>query len=518
MATFLFSFFLFLATSVRFTFAAFPPEQVHIAYYGTPDQMSFTWLTWDYPVVTHSIVRIGLQPFTSQLSTNVSGNAHLFTDCGSAHLNRTIHVANVSSLSPSTTYYYQVGDPYYGWSSIYPFTTLPDATTLSHHLPIKYVIYGDLGDVNAQTLTSFTEYALSSPSNVDMILHLGDFAYDFLDQNGNTGDAFMRDISTVAASVPYMTCPGNHERGYNFSHYSQRFRGQPPNLEYPTVWTLSGPTPNNWFFSWNSGLTHFAAIDTEIYFDFPALISIQWNWLKADLIAANKNRTAAPWIVVFGHKALYCSSYVDLNHVGCSAGAELVRWGPKASNGSYVYGMEELFYEYGVDFYMCGHQHNYERMYDIYQSKTTQTTNNMASTTYIVTGSAGNKEHHSGFAPVQPQWSAFRTTAYSYTMWDVYNATHVHLRQYVADNTLPAEKQGVCDDVWYIQEKHGSFRETYGAKDLSSHVYGMKKSITWDAYGDKNELYQPNNRTTYLVPYVSDHTDYTNAKHVYLNN
>ena len=42
--------------------------------------------------------------------------------------------------------------------------------------------------------------------------------------------------------------------------------------------------------------------------------------------------------------------------------------------GTYMYGLEEVFYKYGVDFYICGHEHNYERMYDIYLNQTTQTT------------------------------------------------------------------------------------------------------------------------------------------------
>lgn len=32
-----------------------------------------------------------------------------------------------------------------------------------------------------------------------------------LQDNALVGDAFMRKIEAVAAFVPYMTCPGNHE-------------------------------------------------------------------------------------------------------------------------------------------------------------------------------------------------------------------------------------------------------------------------------------------------------------------
>ena len=80
----------------------------------------------------------------------------------------------------------------------------------------------------------------------DMILHVGDFAYDMdtvssklsklhkkslyqydvqffrklsmllfpsdcFKDNARVGDEFMRQIQSIAAYTPYMTCPGNHE-------------------------------------------------------------------------------------------------------------------------------------------------------------------------------------------------------------------------------------------------------------------------------------------------------------------
>ena len=79
----------------------------------------------------------------------------------------------------------------------------------------------------------------------DMILHVGDFAYDMdtvsdfmkklkykeyilelyvlttfptiyysfihYQDNAHVGDEFMRQIESIAAYTPYMTCPGNHE-------------------------------------------------------------------------------------------------------------------------------------------------------------------------------------------------------------------------------------------------------------------------------------------------------------------
>jgi hypothetical protein len=47
--------------------------------------------------------------------------------------------------------------------------------------------------------------------NFDAVLHVGDFAYDMVMDDGRVGDAFMNQIQSIAAYLPYMTAVGNHE-------------------------------------------------------------------------------------------------------------------------------------------------------------------------------------------------------------------------------------------------------------------------------------------------------------------
>lgn len=65
--------------------------------------------------------------------------------------------------------------------------------------------------------------------------------------NARVADAFMNQIQSIAAYVPYMTCAGNHEWQYNFSNYVNRF-------SMPGADGKSMGGDNNHFFSVNIGL------------------------------------------------------------------------------------------------------------------------------------------------------------------------------------------------------------------------------------------------------------------------
>lgn len=101
-----------------------------------------------------------------------------------------------------------------GWSSAFYFTTAPDD---SAPWAPQIVIFGDMGNENAQSLTRLQEE--TQRGLYDTAIHVGDFAYDMHDNNARVGDEFMKQIQEVAAYLPYMTVPGNHEEKYNFSNY-----------------------------------------------------------------------------------------------------------------------------------------------------------------------------------------------------------------------------------------------------------------------------------------------------------
>ncbi|XP_047740593.1 acid phosphatase type 7 [Hyalella azteca] len=237
----------------------------------------------------------------------------------------------------------------------------------------------------------------------DAVLHVGDMAYDMISDNGSMGDAFMEQIEPVAAYLPYMTCPGNHESAYNFSQYRNRF--SMPNYE----------DTESIFYSFDMGPVHFVSISTEVYYyGLLREISRQYTWLIQDLEAANtaEARAERPWIILYGHRPMYCSTNDkdDCTHVNCRTrvGLPFTNW-------------------------------------------TTALCENRGPV-HVTTGSAGCKEDLDGFQLEQPAWSAVRVKDYGYTRLTVHNHTHLYWEQ-VSD-----DQAGVLtDSVWLVRDSHEPF-------------------------------------------------------------
>jgi hypothetical protein len=282
------------------------------------------------------------------------------------------------------------------------------------------------------------------------MLHVGDFGYDLDSDNGKTGDQFMRNIEQLAAYVPYMVSHGNHEDGVrSLAHFVERFRSQPSNAEPPTFTTHNGPTTNTMYFSWDYGLMHYVSISTELWFgvkDPHVNLATMLEWLKMDLEEANKNRGVAPWVVVEGHRSVYCSCDKD-----CDNPARVVRKS-----------LEPLLFKYGVDLFINGHEHNYERSYPLYKDKSDRSNIDPKAPIYIVSGAAGSREMHEPFDRPQPSWSAFRSNTFGYSVATIHNATHLHWQQVQTDPTALNSSYGaIIDDAWIVQHSHGPFDEAH---------------------------------------------------------
>lgn len=419
------------AAEVESDIVWYRPEQIHISYGQNTSDFVITWSTFNY--TEDSIVEYGI----GGLILQKTGESELFVDGGSEHHSQFIHKVTLNNLTPNSRYVYHCGS-HSGWSNIFWFQTPPEPENWQPYL----AIYGDMGNENAQSLARLQQE--TQRGMYDAILHVGDFAYDMNSENGKVGDEFMRQIESVAAYVPYMTCPGNHEESYNFSNYRQRFNM--PNFDFPA-------------YSFNMGPLHIISISTEVYYflnyGLKPLV-LQYEWIENDLATANlpENREKQPWIIVMGHRPMYCS---NTDNDDCTKNETLTRVGLPFFK---FFGLEKLFYDYGVDIEIWAHEHSYERLWPIFDHKIhngsyNEPYKNPKAPVHFTTGSAGCKEGTDKFVEPRPEWSAFTSSDYGYTRMKVFNSTHIYFEQ-VSDDKAGA----IVDSFWVIKERHGFYENS----------------------------------------------------------
>ncbi|UYV74646.1 ACP7 [Cordylochernes scorpioides] len=156
----------------------------------------------------------------------------------------------------------------------------------------------------------------------------------------------------------------------------------------------------------------------------------QYEFIVKDLEEANKpeNRRERPWILALTHRAMYCSTNDtdDCRYVTNRARVGHPKWG---------YGLEPVLQHYGVDLHYAGHEHTYERLYPVYNYKVYNGSNdapytNARAPIHVISGNPGNIEYPDKFVPDKPEWSAYRSSDYGFTVMTVHNTTHVHLQQH----------------------------------------------------------------------------------------
>ncbi|MBW4642906.1 MAG: metallophosphoesterase [Goleter apudmare HA4340-LM2] len=161
--------------------------------------------------------------------------------------------------------------------------------------------------------------------------------------------------------VKFQACLGNHDI---------RTANGDPQVRY-AGFNMQGRR----YYTFNSGSVQFFALDTNGNADWKN----QLLWLEKEL-----SNSKAAWKVVFGHHPIYAS-------------------GVYGSNPNFIKTFTPLFKKYGVQLYINGHEHHYER---------TRTING---TTYLICGAgAGNR-------PVgKNEWTEYSTSNLSFATYEVY--------------------------------------------------------------------------------------------------
>ncbi|MGJ5676506.1 MAG: metallophosphoesterase family protein [Nostochopsis sp.] len=129
------------------------------------------------------------------------------------------------------------------------------------------------------------------------------------------------------------------------------------------------------YYTFRRGQVQFFALDTNSNADWIN----QLNWLEKEL-----SRSNASWKVVFGHHPIYAS-------------------GVYGSNPDFIKTFTPLFQKYGVQLYINGHEHHYER------------TRAINGTTYLICGGGA------GTRPVgKNKWTEYSAEKLSFAAYEVF--------------------------------------------------------------------------------------------------
>uniref|UniRef100_A0A6C0BV91 Calcineurin-like phosphoesterase domain-containing protein n=1 Tax=viral metagenome TaxID=1070528 RepID=A0A6C0BV91_9ZZZZ len=299
---------------------------------------------------------------------------------------KTMYSAPMYNLAPQTKYNYRISD------SENPI----EFTTLNPSAP-RIAVIGDFGYENAAAFKSLHD----SINDYDMVIHLGDIAYDLEEE----GDAFMNMIEPISSKKPYMTTPGNHEKANNFSYYRTLFN-------MPQM-----------FYSFKIGTAHFISLSSELYFH-PHLYSNynilqQYYWLE-NVLRENINATS----IVYTHRPMYCS----MTGKRCTEDTKTMRKGMSYDGKEPIAPLEQLLYKYGVQVYFAGHIHSYERTKPVYDS----TVQENGGIVHILNGVGGSREGLDTAATTKHDWSAYLNTTYGYGILNVHGK-NMNWRQFTTD-------------------------------------------------------------------------------------
>ncbi|ULT92237.1 hypothetical protein L3Y34_009766 [Caenorhabditis briggsae] len=166
-----------------------------------------------------------------------------------------------------------------------------------------------------------------------------------------------------------------------------------------------------------------------------------------------------------GHRPMYCS---DFDGDDCTKYESIIRTGLPLTHG---YGLEKLFYEYGVDIELWAHEHSYERLWPVYNRTVYNGTHlpytNPPAPVHIITGSAGCRENTDVFVEHPPPWSAVRSTDYGFGIMRIYNSTHLNFKQ------INVAQGGTEDDDFWVVKTSEKHHRPFKHRDLKKlRTYG----------------------------------------------
>jgi predicted phosphodiesterase len=254
---------------------------------------------------------------------------------------------------------------------------VPGAQIPSQKPLLRFVAIADAGagDHNQNAVAqAMTRYHQQFPYS--LVVMAGDNIYND-GEISRIGVAFEQPYQALLGQdVKFRACLGNHDIRTDNGNSQLRYPG----------YNMAGR-----FYTFREKTVQFFVLDTNVNADWQG----QLTWLKQEL-----SRSTAPWKVVFGHHPIYSSG----------------RYG---TNPEFVKVLSPLFKQYGVQLYINGHEHNYER------------TRPIDGTTYLITGNAGASLRQVG----RSEWTAHSNSLYGFTALEV-RSDHIEVKAIAATDEL----------------------------------------------------------------------------------
>ena len=334
--------------------AASTAEQVHLTFGRDPArEVVVSWVT---PApVSNPAVLVGTP--AGGFGRVIAAETRSYTDSNNGIQTIAQH-ARIEGLQPGTDYVYRIVSG--GQTQISSaFRTAPEG-----RVPFRFTSVGDIacGDTAYSKASLNAVATAASVELFDPVVHLvnGDLSYANSNQlfQPQVWEEYFDNTQLSSANRPWMPTLGNHE--------NEPGNGPQGYLSYQTRFALpaneSRDFEGNWY-KFQIGSVLFVMvdnndvcyqIDTGTYLttgDNQILTGYsggeQLRWLERTLSDASCDQSV-DWIVVVMHQPAMSTSDADGSDLGIRE-----NWMP-------------LFYKYGVDFVLAGHDHDYERSYVVH--------------------------------------------------------------------------------------------------------------------------------------------------------
>ena len=374
--------------SLETSFQKYDPRQIHLAIGPSSNNVTITWSTRKQSNCEVRIWKLKNWEYHSCKSNLFSSNENSWW----------IHSAPIN-LEPGSFQVFEVGSRSEAFSNSIQIYVPPDQHDST------FLLFGDLCTYSygGKTVEDMIEY--SDLVKIDTIILLGDMAYDLNSNSSKVGDEFMTALEPLVSKIPLMVCAGNHDSRDSYYNYLLRF-------QMPA---------HKFYYTFTVGFVRFLAIHTEAFFAEQWMLYDMLQYINSILNRSEDDKSRYPWLIVFGHRPMYCSSvFTSLN---CGKNSEIIR--------NYL---EDLFFKYKVDLYINGHLHNYQRTSPVYKGKSLSSENfeykNPAATIYVSSGAAG--AHHKNSNPNlknPPDWFITGSSNYSFSIMRCFNKSHLEFKQ-----------------------------------------------------------------------------------------